>query len=427
MKTINKRQKKERSKKHELMQRLQDFAYFETVFITLLYLLIGYIINPEDICITQSHISYMVVLLALITLFHGFEKGMLATGILALAMWFSYEQFLYVDFLVALMMMLLFSEFHYYWTRKIKEAQTNAQYYELKLNELSRAFYTLKTSHDQLEKNYVIKPMSLRNSLKTIKDSQGDITEKYEDFLKLLRTSFNVSLAQTALQDESTQEYKVIHAFGAQDETVDFHDILIQEVLQKKKPIYISDDTKKKSRYIAVIPALYFDEVMGLLLIEKMPFMSFNKENLTSISILFEYFVSEMRKAAILERENFLSMISDEEFRYEYFRLEEICKLYQIDSLTFVIKLHDPLLAERLFITTKNILRSLDMAVKVETDGSSCIVLLFPFADAAAGYGFLNRLLLKLGDVNENDYETMTFSYSKASLLEHYLSSSRER
>ncbi|MDQ7066885.1 MAG: hypothetical protein Q9M40_02155 [Sulfurimonas sp.] len=83
-------------------------------------------------------------------------------------MWLLYPVFAYIEFLVALMMTLIFSEFHYYWGQKIKQAEIQANYRGAKLDELSKAFYTLKISHDQLEKNYVVKPMSIRNSIEYI-------------------------------------------------------------------------------------------------------------------------------------------------------------------------------------------------------------------------------------------------------------------
>lgn len=411
----------EKTKLASITKKLHDYAYFETIVIVFLYLAIGYIVDPFDICMTSGNIPYMLIILAIITLFHGFESGMIAMGILASAMWYFYPMFSYMDFLISLMMTLIFSEFHYYWTKRIREAQTNLQYYEIKLNELSKAFYTLKTSHDQLEKNYVIKPMSLRHSIRVIKESNSTQEDKYENFLKLLETSYNVSIATIVYKQEIGDSFKIISKTGNAIEDVNFNDLLILDASKKLKPIYISDEATKKSRYIAVIPALYMQEIVGLLLIEKMPFMSFNKENLTSVSILFEYFSNEMRKQKMLIECTGLSAIADDEFRFEYFRLYDSYRHYGVDSISFVFKAKDPLLVERLYTTTQKLLRSLDVVTLVKQEKYSYIVLLFPFADEASSLGFTNRLLNRLVDVKEDDFEYMTFDFSKMNLLEKYL------
>jgi len=418
MKNIFQR-KSELSKVEIFIEKLRQFAYFETILITCSYLFLGYMIDPDDICITQGSFSYMLVLLAVITLFHGFEKGMVAIAILAFGMYWGYEEFLYVDFLITLMMTLIFSEFHYYWNRQIQEAKTKSHYYELKLGELSKAFYTLKISHDQLEKNYVIKPMSLRNSLRLIRESKSQ--NKYEDFLTLLATSFHVSVAQIAYKEGEGEEFEVVKQ-NKKECSVNFDDLLIKEVLKKSKPIYISDYANTKSDYIAVIPAFYMNEITALLLIEKIPFMSFNQENLTSVAILFQYFINEMRKEILLHDEKTLLMIEDEDFRYEYCRLFHIYKLYKIDSVSFVIKTEDLLLSERLYVTAQNLLRSLDMVVRIEHEKCHFLLFLFPFAQRSSAEGFLKRLLRTLKNVKHSDIESMAFSFEKKDLLEQYVS-----
>jgi len=156
------------SKINSILEHVQNFAYFETLILVLLYLGVGYLVDAQDICILHSQVSYMLILLSIITLFHGFENGLFALAILAVAIWLFYPIFEYQSFLVALMMTMIFSEFHYIWTKKIKKAEIDANYRGLKLDELSKSFYALKISHDQLEKNYVVKPMSIRNSIDQI-------------------------------------------------------------------------------------------------------------------------------------------------------------------------------------------------------------------------------------------------------------------
>jgi len=106
---------KAKTKLDALFLFVSKYAYSETLALVSLFLLIGYYVNPEDICLLNANIPYVIVLLTIITLFHGFESGMLTLTLISLVMWFFYPTFHYINFLVFLLMVLLLSQFHYHW------------------------------------------------------------------------------------------------------------------------------------------------------------------------------------------------------------------------------------------------------------------------------------------------------------------------
>jgi hypothetical protein len=436
----------ERTKLERILQFIHDYAYIETLIIVSLYLIVGYILDPNDICMLNGSVSYILILLSVITLFHGFENGILAVGIIAFAMWFFYPTFHYIEFLSTLMMTMIFSEFHYYWTGKIKEAEIDSEYKGAKLDELSKAFYSLKISHDQLEKNYIIKPMSIRNSIDYIIskhreiDENSDIKDKnkeyYVNFLKLLEKSFNVHGATIVYKLDSSKDTEfdednagVVFGGTAREFSIKdiFKDYMMDKAFTRKTAIYISDTTGEpsamvdnNSEYIAAIPAIHEDEVVGVLLISKMPFMAFNRENLTSIAILLDYFSIEIRNKNLLKLSNELSIIDDEDFRFEYIRLKHLYKKYNVDTVVLVLRIDNELQATRVYELNEKMLRSLDMVAMVKNKGYYYINLLFPLHDKAAAMGYLNRLLNSLDD-KDKEFDYMTFNFSQTELLNKYL------
>jgi len=437
----------EQTKLSSFLEKLHEHAYLETIIIVLAYLSIGYFINPDDICLVNGQVSYILILLAVVTLFHGFESGMITTGIIAFALWYFYPSFQYIEFLVALMMTLIFSEFHYYWTKKIKQAKLDSDYRGTKLDELSKAFYSLKISHDQLEKNYVIKPMSIRNSIETIINKNKEIDEEhditdirrdyFQHFLLLLEKSFNVHGGIIIYEKEgisnkqfSPKTSDIIYGTGMKDIVLDdeFKDYLVDKVVNRKKPVFISDKDgepttleDKNSNYIAVIPALEQNKVVGVLLIEKMPYMSFNRENLTSISILLEYFFAEVRKKNILYHSSEIDVIHDQNFKFEYTRLKYLYNEYGVGSIVLVLRIDNELQATRIYEKIEKMLRSLDMVTMVNNHGFYYITLLFPLHDKAAAMGFLNRLLSTLKEKKDKNFDYMSFDFSKTELLNKYI------
>ena len=430
-----------------ILRVVRRYAYFETSIIVTLYLALGFLVDSADVCILDGEISYILILLAVITLFHGFENGILAVGMLAVAMWLFYDTFQYVEFLSTLVMTMIFSEFHYYWTKKIKEAEINADYRGVKLEELSKAFYSLKISHDQLEKNYVIKPMSIRNSIESIINMEVEINENVEiadkdkefyiQFMGLLEKSFNVHNAMIVykkdyLDDALIDEESAGVIFGHDTEDVKladiFKDYLVDKAVSRKTSIYISDEdgepSEKRddnSEYIAALPAMHNDEVVAVLVIEKMPFMAFNRENLTSISILFDYFSIEIRNKDVLSFSDEISIIPDQKFKFEYSRLKYLFDEYEVSSVSLVLRVENELQSIRIYEKIEKTLRSLDMLTSIKQNGHYYIILMFPLHDKASALGYMERLTKFLDAGGLKDLDHMIFDMSQTQLLNDYV------
>jgi len=445
MEPVNKRIEKT-STVSMLIKKIKKHAYLETVVIITIFLLVGYLTTPNDICLIQQKIPYLIVVLSILTLFHGFESGFIAMGILSAAMWLFYQKFPYIDFLTLLMMILIFSEFHYYWTKKIRELKTGDDYKASKLDELSKSFYSLKISHDQLEKNYVIKPMSIRSAIEQIIEKNNHInvddtnvidSERYKNFMALLEKSFNVKrgliihkLDQIHDKTMTLQNSIITHSsnYADYDEAEIFDEYLIAKAIDHKKPIYISDEAgnpalkkNQDSKFLAVIPSIYNDELIAILAIEKMPFMAFNKENLTSIAILLEYITIKIYKSNILNDSNRLTILKDDNFRYEYNKLNYLYKKYKVNSTVLVIKINNEIQTIKIHKTIQKLLRSLDMVTCVKNKDAYYLVLLFPLNDKSVAIGFLNRLLYNIQHEKDKIFEYMTFAIKQDDLILQYI------
>ncbi len=436
----------EKTRITRVLNSLQKYAYFETFIIFALFFSISYLINPHDICMLNSKASVLMILLTIVTLFHGFENGFLSLGIISAFMWFFYPIFPYLDFLVLLMMTLIFSEFHYFWTTKIKAAQIQSAYNTVKLDELSKAFYSLKISHDQLEKNYVIKPMSIRNSIEKIialnknSSSETDIDANnklyYENFLTMLAKSFSVVSARVLYIKQDSQEKELTHkntlvSKNSNSKTYTTEellaDTLVDKSLTKKQPIYVSDDLGTPSQqgqvsnFIAVIPSVIDEKVISLLIIDEMPFMSFNKENLTSIAILLEYFSLEILEKNRLELHDEIPIVSDKKFRYEYSRMQYLYQKFNVDSILLVLRINNELQTLRVYEKIRKMLRSLDLVTLVEYEGLYYVTLFFPLHDKSAALGYLNRLNNSLDEEKDRNFNYMTFNMKQTELFNKYI------
>ncbi len=450
----NKKQRvQEKSFYDTIREFIEKYAYLETTILVALYVGTGYTINYNDPCMLTYNIPYLVMLLAVITLFHGFENGIFAVSIISFIMWIAYPAFHYVDFLVALLMTLVFSQFHYYWTSRINEAEVNANFKSDKLAELSRAFYTLKISHDQLEKNYVIKPMSIRNSINKIINTNEEIflDDSIEDkmyaynrnFLTLLEKSFNLQSGFIIYpQDPDTKIFTkknikivTLNMKESIDQDKILDNYLIDKALAKHSPIYISDEVgepstalnESENKFIAVIPSILNNKVASLLVIEKMPFMFFNRENLTSITILHDYFTIENRKTELAFSLKGFDLLSDKDFKFELTRLQTLNQKFKVNSVTLILRIDNELQTARVYQKVERMLRSLDMITLVQNGKYYYIIVLLPLHDQAAALGLLRRLESLLEEEQDQTFNYMTFDMDQLTLLSKYIREDYDR
>jgi len=404
---------------NKLRFNLKKYALVETTLIIFAFVSMGYLIDAKDPVLIVYELSYIIVLLAVITLFHGAQNGLWAIFLISVAMKYFYEDFPIEVLLKIFVLVLIFGEFHYFWNRKISHNKSKNAYLSKKLDELSNAFYTLKISHDQLEKNYVFKPMSVRNSIRMLKDAYEENQDYYKNFLTLLEKSFNVSQADFCVMHKgklysiNDKEYK--HEIG-------YKDPMVEMALRKKTPVYVSEDeVENSSNYLAVIPVVSQASIQAVLLIKQMPFMSFNKDNLISISIIISYFLDELSKWKLVKATS-SNTLMDADFYYELQRLKKIYDDFDVNSTVLIIKTQDKLLAHLIIEKIEVNLRSLDMLSSHTHEEMEVIAMLFPFADESSAQGFLTRLmkLLEL-ELKDIDVQVSFFDIAELDIVKEYI------
>jgi len=208
-----------------------------------------------------------------------------------------------------------------------------------------------------------------------------------------------------------------------ENDLLDTNDLMIQNAYDKQMPLYVSsDDLYGVSKYIAAIPALSHDQVIGMLVIEKMPFMSFNKDTLISSTVLVSYMFDELHKLKILANlGDFLTSFQDN-FRFEAQRLHLLNKQFNTESTILIFKSYNKLTTHLLQESLSNSMRDLDIMSFISKDDLDVIAILFPFSDKTAVKGFMDRVY-KNGDIEESTtpLKHSIFSISETDLIEPYI------
>jgi len=261
--------------------------------ITLIFVLLfsaNYFFEPNDLLYFDKVINIYFYLLVIISLFYG-----LFPSLIFYLYYFSIEFIIYekVNFYTLshyFILLFIFSEFMYYWTKKIEKLTEENKYLKHRIEEVGSAYYLLKISHDELEKNYILKPFSIREVLREIKDLINSSKDGYELFLTLLKNLFKLEKAGLYIKENNAFILK--SALGENNE-IDLDDPLIKEALESYTISYIGHLYDKKSNYLAVIPIISLTkELKGIFVIEEIPFFSLTKDNLIAISLFLTYFIN---------------------------------------------------------------------------------------------------------------------------------------
>jgi len=380
-------------------------------------------LSPNDPCILKHSTLPLAILLAVVTLFHGVISGLLAIVMIGIAMKFGYAQFDYRSFLGLLVLVLIFGEFHYYWNKVISKLEGEAAFNREKLQELGNAFYMLKISHDQIERSYIVKPMSIRNSISAIKSEfyeTGVRKDFYQNFINMLKKTFSIEEA-VLVELENDKTYKTL-AKSYDTEDFDPNDLLVKDAFEKQQPLYVSDPKYHVgSRYLAAIPSVVNNKVAGMFVIEKMPFVSFNKDTLVSISILIDYIFIESQKVFILKNMNAFFPQFGENFRFETYRLHTIWKQSGVLSSILVFRTSDDLTIHRIEEIMRKNIRTPEVFDRIEFNERHILAILFPFNDTAFIDGFMERINRVMDMESISGLESLQISISQLELLHSFV------
>jgi len=265
--------------------------FLEITLIFVLLFVANYFFEPKDLLYFDKPINIYFYLLVVISLFYGLFPSLIFYFYYFFAEFITYDKINFYTLSHYFIFLFIFSEFMYYWTKKIEKLTEENKYLKHRVEEVGSAYYLLKISHDELEKNYILKPFSIREVLREIKDlTHKSLKDGYELFMTLLRNLFKLEKAGLYIKENNNFILKT--SLGEMKD-IDLNDPLVKEALESYTISYVGHLHDEKSKYLAVIPIISLTrELRGLFVIEEIPFFSLTKDNLITISLFLTYFIN---------------------------------------------------------------------------------------------------------------------------------------
>ncbi len=330
--------------------------YIEIVIVFFVIYAISKYISPNNPLFYDSDFGIYFYALVTISLFYGFDAGML---FLVLFFGVGYLVYHKINFYLMshyFVLLFIFSEFYYFWQKKISLLEQTNKFIKSRLENLGVNYYLLKTSHDEMEQNYILKPFSSREILLQIRNMiKQKKSQTIKTFLLLLSKIFKIeSGAFYVLEDDRYVSKGTIGDI----KNLDFKDPLIQKVMTDKTILYTDiTNTNNNSKYLAVVPIVSSDEILkGFFVIKELPFFNLNNDTLFSISLFLSYFSSSCEKIEKYAKYGF-----DEEFVAE---LDKMLLLYKRFKLQSYVVVFDAPQVELAYI--ESMLRGSDIGLKKE-------------------------------------------------------------
>jgi len=401
-----------------LKKRSPVLQAFEVVLFAMVILGVGYYFDKKDILLIHYDFSFLILWLAIVTLFYGLAMGLVMWITFAGLTTFLYlEDPIYITILLEnLAFVFLFGLFFSNLHSEIDKSKIQNRYFQLRLKELTSAFFTLKISHDKLESIYITQPASFRFVISEVLESCEHNTPELsaKNSLKVLKKFFSVNSAMI---------YKVHHgslgrcfsSIGDIDINVKKDDKLIKEVLSTKRAIYLKDlEEKEQTAYIYAVPFLdKRNKIVALLIVKDIPFLFYNEDTLLKINVVFTYIWTEYKKRASLnkiesnrEKES-ISIYENHEhqlivdFKLEVARLINILDGFGIESRIYAISTESAKVDREIhdFIYLNEELDILDQHISLTCNNKYIHFILFPFMSLPSMYQKAKVLDKKLNKI----------------------------
>lgn len=243
----------------------------------------------------------------LIALRYGAFAGVVG-ALLVLLAWYALAptpSFPRLYFLGGAIVTLIAGEFGSLWGTRAHRQRESTRYLEDKIERLTRRLYLLKVSHDELEYEMVERPATLRDALAELSARLDTITRGSER-LPGAKAMLEFLAAHAQIEaggifefiDGPLTKLKRLASVGPVAEP-SASDPMVTRAIESGQSVHLLDhlaDRASGEQLVVVCPMFDEDDnPIGVLTINRMPFMAFNADNLRNIWVLVQGYAEYVR------------------------------------------------------------------------------------------------------------------------------------
>lgn len=292
-------------------------AWLEAPVVVLLAILAVWLVHPADPLLLQDGIRWTLVAALLVALRYGSLAGALSMVTLLLA-WRAFKHFGFYPgmpfpemvFLGGFIIVLVTGEFSDIWRVRLRRAETDASYALERLRGLTQRHALLRLSHDRLEENLLMRPYTIRDALLRLRDltlveSHADRLPAADELLNLLGEYCQLQRGALYAVDRGIVDPEPAAIMGEKIE-LDRHDALLRFALEKGTLAHVQmeeqDGTYDGDYWVCAPVVNSAGEMLGVVVVQRMPLMALNLENLQLFGILLNFYADVVHNAPTVDR-----------------------------------------------------------------------------------------------------------------------------
>ncbi len=281
------------------------WVVLEAVVLSFLVVVVGLWLRPEDPLAMQANFRWGMFVPIVIALRYGSLAGVLGMFCL-LVSWLGLNRagfYAGVPFpegtmLGGFILSLVCGEFADLWRVRLQRAESAASYALERLQNLTQRHVLLRLSHDRLEENLLVRPYTVRDALLRLRhlmldESDSKTLPAADDLITLLGEYCQLQRAALYPVMDGVVASDAVAQLG-ENKPLDSQDELLNHAMDTGMLAHVQQHTQEDTYhglYLVAAPvANSAGEIIGMLLVERLPFLSMNYENLQLLSVLLNFY-----------------------------------------------------------------------------------------------------------------------------------------
>ncbi len=379
----------------------------ETVGVTGVAVVIGYLIRPADPLFVEARFPWLLLAPLLVALRYGVLPGIGSTLLIMLFWWAGHyhaalpaSAFPFHYFLGALIVVMISGQYSGNWQTRLRRVNQVNHYLDERLQALTKMHYLVLVSHDRLEQSLITRPATLREGMATLRalmsgrSGQAGLPAAAE-FLAMLAQYCQFEVAGLFRWEHEKPSTTCVAEIGSAGRLV-LDDPLVVRGLESCKVNHVGSvplENGTVSKYLAVAPLVASDKTtLGVVAVRQMPFFALNDETLQMLAVLVGYYADSVvaGRRAVEIRAAFPDCPL--EFANEITKLARCKREVGIESVLVALVVPPHSEREELVGHLRRLHRGLDLVWERTMGTDHVFLILMPLSGLAAAEVFLYRV-----------------------------------
>lgn len=381
--------------------------WLETAAITAIVLIGGYLFNRSDPFFVHAQFPWLWFGPLLIALRYGISPGLVSMGSICVAclamlrLGLISGEFPTNSMLGGVLMTLISGQFSTVWAQRLRRADQLSSHTSERFEQLSRAYFMVRLSHDRLEQNLISRPVTLRDAMLDLRNLLARHGGRMDDetgaaLISILVHYCSLESAAIYLADSNGRLVDKPVAQCGKGAALVPDDLLLRSAIESGNTAYQSVSRLRKtevSSYLVAAPLRTArGNLLGVLLVAEMPFLALHRETLQILGVLLAYAADHAESTR--EAAGILAALPDcpPNFASELVKMVRLRRDLDVTSALVLIGVAPDPRMEDLCSALERQQRGLDHTWRRDQGWGVQFITLMPFAGPASVEGYQARL-----------------------------------